>query len=794
MAEFKPFALDPEFRPVASFDTASKQAQYAKEQVAQLQEFMNSRRVTDQQAIEDARFSGQNFKALATLTKSGVDYYQALAKQEYNDKLIGEQWEMQMAPPPEQQQAEEEATAEGELENRVVTPIIEKLDPIAQEAFNKSSKRKGAGLYNEKGLHQKVKGLLPSHYTAFLNSSELIDTPEGKVPAFEAYKSSNPAMVQAAVNAARWNLISKYGLQYSTKTGFVKDLSESITNTEQYLLTNALTSNIKQTQTDNLNSYKGLAYARGSQGFKSVAEAEASFAELSDLAYTGNTGTSRRAANSAIVTSMAAGMAAAGNADGVKMLKRVKAIPGQEGTELGFVYGQEIDEAVAIATRQAETNRTNEGRLIERNMRNELANLPDDATPAQRTEIIQKYRKQAEAIEAYDVVDRIDGNMSTLVLSDNVAVNDQLVRSNIASGNLTDRATLESMYGAGKISKPAYDDGIKAVEQRAALSSPEIKPSYDRWRGELQSQMDIKLGVKRDPLGGFSIGEALKTLVKPEELRGYYAAYETDVVKVAQRSLAKSIGKTPAERAAMLDKDLDDWYKAQVLTSGGKYYNGGFLTNTDSSTTMKNNKDKWREYWKRWTDPSFRARPTSLPQRLSFNYGSPMPDDVRYAANLNNPDQIISDDDVMLAKANWEDGVADPDLRLASADLGVSPLTFINSQLEATDETPFKPQVSAKALARAEGKPRVGLQLFEQVGFPTKGASYLSAAVATKVGWKNPKSLDIDQWPEAMKAEYPIAFNTLMIPQATDRHLQAAVEMIFGPMPSLSIAAQSLYA
>ena len=61
MAKFQKFALDPEFRPVSSFDTASRQAQYAKEQVAQLQEFMNSRRVTDQQAIEDARFSGQNF-------------------------------------------------------------------------------------------------------------------------------------------------------------------------------------------------------------------------------------------------------------------------------------------------------------------------------------------------------------------------------------------------------------------------------------------------------------------------------------------------------------------------------------------------------------------------------------------------------------------------------------------------------------------------------------------------------------------------------------------------------------
>ena len=795
MAEFQRYAEDPGYRPLAPITRGDAAAAKAQKDIQQMQSFFNNNRTVDQQRIEDARFAGQNWKALAEFLPSAIKLYEQVETQTARDKAIGEQWAIDVAPSPQQQEAEALTAAQADVENATVKPIVSQLDPISASKLDNDARQIGRGFNGERGLLTKAKSTLPGYYTSYLNRTDVfVDTPMGQMPIVEAYNSTSSEAVQAALQAARWAFISENKLQYATKTNFVSILSDTIKSTEGYMLTNALNKNITQAAADQKSSYEGLAYAYGRAGFKNLAEAQEAFSSLSDqLYYAPNANLTRREANEAVVTSLATGLAMRGDYDGAASLKRVRVIAEQEGTELGYTFGKQIDEAIAIAKATAEKNITAEGQIIERNMRQRLDQLPETATFKERQAIIDESVKAAKAIGDYKTVDRINGDRPTLTLSNDVASNDSKLLSQIQSDILPDRGLLEQQYKSGKISKGAYDQATKAIEQKEALQSPQIKPVYKRWTDELQGQLDAKLGIKRDPLGFFQLPNKFAGLISQSQLTGYYAAYERDVNLVAQQSLARSEGMTPEQRSAQLDKDLDQWFKNQVMTEGGKYYNGGFMGDPEASNAKK--AKRYQKFWKRWDDPAFRARPTSFPQQLSslWDYGSPIPEDVKYAANTQR-DYVIGYDDLMISKENWEAGLSDTNLQLAAADLGISPYTLLNDQLGVYEETKVKPKVSSDTLAKSESNPDAGIHAFEQVGFPTKGASYLAAAVAIANGWKDPKALDIDRWPEELEARDPVAFNRLMLPQSSDRHLQAAIESLFGPMPSLSIAAQSLYA
>lgn len=795
MAEFQRFAEDPSYRPLAAITRGDAAAAKAQKDIQQMQSFFNNNRTIDQQRIEDARFAGQNWKALAELLPSAAKLYEQIETQTARDKAIGEQWAIDVAPPQQQQEAESEIAAQAEVENATVKGIASQLDPVTAAKLEMTSRQIGRGFNGEKGVLTKAKSTLPGYYTSYVNRSDVfVDTPLGQMSIVEAYNSTDINAVQAALQAARWAFISENKLQNATKTNFVGILSDTIKSTEGYMLTNALTKNINQASADQKASYEGLAYAQGRNGFKNLAEVQESFSSLSDqLYFAPNANLTRREANRAIVVSLATGMAMRGDYDGAARLKKVQTISGQEGTELGYTFSKEIDEAIAVAKATAQKNITAEGQIIERNMRIALERLPENATFKQRQAEIDKAVTQAKAIGDFATVDRINGDRAVLVLSNNVASNDSKLLSQIQSDILPNRNTLEQQYRSGKISKNAYDQATKAIEQREALASPQVKPVYKRWSDELKGQLDAKLGIKRDPLGFFQLPKKFAGLISQSQLSGYYASYERDINLVAQQSLARSEGMTPDQRSAQLDKDLTQWYKDQVLTNGGKYHNGGFLGDPDASNAKK--AKRYQKYWQRWDDPAFRARPTSFPQQLSglWEYGTTIPDDIKYAANTQR-DFIISYDDLVDSKENWEAGLSDTNLQLAAADLGMSPYELLNDQLGVYEETKVKPKASADTLAKSESNPNAGIHAFEQVGFPTKGASYLAAAVAIANGWKDPKALDLDQWPEELKARDPVAFNRLMLPQSSDRHLQAAIESLFGPMPALAVAAQSLYA
>lgn len=795
MAEFQRYAEDPSYRPLAAITRGSAAAAKAQKDIQQMQAFFNQNRVIDQQRIQDARFAGQDLKDFGEFMPSVLKLTEQVMIQSEKDKAIGDQWDINMPPSFQQKEAEDAVEIQAEAENTAVKGAVNQLDPITGAAVDKEFRQIGRGFNGEKSLLNKVKGLLPGYYTSYLNRADVtIDTPEGPMPIVEAFRSSEGDLVNAALQNARWALIKEYQLQNATKKNFVGILDETIRSTESYMLTNALNANIKQAAADQKESYEGIAYSTARSGIKDLKEAQDVFSQLADqLYFAPNASLTRRQANKTVITSMAAGYVSRGDYEGAESLKQVRAIADQEGTELGYTFGKEIDEAIALAKAQSKKNINAAGELVYTKMRRDLANMPDDAPLKQRQDRIDKALEEALKYEAFSVIDKINGESATLVLSNNVSANDSKLLAQIQSDSLPSRENLEQMFANRKISKEAYDKGVKALEQKTILSSPQVQPVYKRWTKELQGQLENKLGIKKDALGFYQLPSKYAGAITQRQLNGYYAAYERDVNLIAQQSLARTEGQTPEQRSQALDRDLDTWYKNQVTKEGGKYYNDGFLLDPNASDANK--MKTYQRFWERWDDPAHRAKPTSFPQQLSglWNYGSPVPDDVKYAANTQR-DYVIGYNDLINSKDNWEAGLPDPNLQLAAADLGISPYTLLNDQLGAYNEKKVQPKVSSETLALSEENPSAGVHAFEQVGFPTKGASYLAMAVAIANGWKNPQALEIDRWPQELEARDPVAFNRLMLPQSSDRHLQAAIESLFGSMPTLSVAAQSLYA
>ena len=91
--QYRRYAPNPQYNPLYAVDNAGKAADAARKEIQQMRDFYQSRRVVDQQIIEDTRFVGQDAQTLASLTKTGADYFKQLAKQTAEDKEVGATWD-----------------------------------------------------------------------------------------------------------------------------------------------------------------------------------------------------------------------------------------------------------------------------------------------------------------------------------------------------------------------------------------------------------------------------------------------------------------------------------------------------------------------------------------------------------------------------------------------------------------------------------------------------------------------------------------------------------------------------
>lgn len=289
MAQYESYALGPKFDPPTPVDNTTKARKRYQQELNQLQDFFNQNRVVDQQRIEDARFAGQDAKALAPFLKSAGETTQAFLKKANEDKIIGQYVESAMREDP-------------------------RISAVEDQTYEFGSQAQGGsklfdGIANEQAFLTDVAATLDSQVNGLLQSNYMVNYNGQQIPLFQL--AQNPATAALATNFALQQVYKNRGVQFATKRGFVEILKpmhrQVLSNRTSNLITQA---NAVQ-QRSNQSALKQEASASAARltklaqdGQLSDAEVEAAFLNLADKGRGTNTGFSASETQVAILDSM----------------------------------------------------------------------------------------------------------------------------------------------------------------------------------------------------------------------------------------------------------------------------------------------------------------------------------------------------------------------------------------------------------------------------------------------------------------------------------------------------------
>ena len=289
MAQYESYALGPKFDPPTPVDNTTKARKQYQQELNQLQDFFNQNRVVDQQRIEDARFAGQDLKALAPFLKSAVEPTQAFLKKANEDKIIGQYVESAMREDP-------------------------RVSAVEDQTYEFGSQAQGGsklfdGIANEQAFLTDVAATLDSQVNGLLQSDYMVNYNGQQIPLFQL--AQNPATAALATNFALQQVYKNRGVQFATKKGFVEILKpmhrQVLSNRTSNLITQA---NAVQ-QRSNQSALKQEASASAARltklaqdGQLSNEEVEVAFLNLADKGRGTNTGLSASETQVSILSSM----------------------------------------------------------------------------------------------------------------------------------------------------------------------------------------------------------------------------------------------------------------------------------------------------------------------------------------------------------------------------------------------------------------------------------------------------------------------------------------------------------
>ena len=289
MAQYESYALGPKFDPPTPVDNTTKARKRYQQELNQLQDFFNQNRVVDQQRIEDARFAGQDAKALAPFLKSAGETTQVFLKKANEDKIIGQYVESAMREDP-------------------------RISAVEDQTYEFGSQAQGGsklfdGIANEQAFLTDVAATLDSQVNGLLQSNYMVNYNGQQIPLFQL--AQNPATAALATNFALQQVYKNRGVQFATKKGFVEILKpmhrQVLSNRTSNLITQA---NAVQ-QRSNQSALKQEASASAARltklaqdGQLSNEEVEVAFLNLADKGRGTNTGLSASETQVSILSSM----------------------------------------------------------------------------------------------------------------------------------------------------------------------------------------------------------------------------------------------------------------------------------------------------------------------------------------------------------------------------------------------------------------------------------------------------------------------------------------------------------
>lgn len=714
---------------------------------------------------------------------------------------------------PEQQALQAEANSVSKTSELITQSTG---DIAAGEAFRRDYGGIARGFVGEQAALMGAQTRYSGWVSQFLDSNEKFAL-DPNMTIREAANSGDSRLVEAALRQARLTFIKEHDLQYATKDNFVKYLGQTILSVDSSLAGNLVREGIKAKREEEVSRIEGLGYdLAGTTGYD-VDSLQQNYNQIANLLYNNNTGLSRAQANEQALKIAISRYEDDGNVDAIKNLGYVLKVPGQAGTELSKQYGNLINDAVLRAEGRLEQIESKEAKDVEADMFRELDGA---GTPEERTTIVERAIERHKANGNYKAALALQGQLDDLQVEGSNEYNAQQLQDSIEAGE----ASMEDVDRAqklGQITRSQADALRKAFgtnsisgADKELSTSPVLKEALDSYVDRFDSDFLNAVQLKKDQYGQLMMTQT--AMLSPGQAEVIRGAAKNEMRQIAARVLAQLPGGTSeAEKSAAIGKALQDWYKGEFKTKGGKYYvapkvkgewdadNKAYLKNLASSPVTLA-KPKLRSVTQ--------LRSADFSDTVKF--GSSIPGNVRQSFRRLRGDKLFSPDEVkVLADQYNKTGTFQLGLIRAAQELGMSPLALLNQQISAHSDTldlePFEATPMSSGKADAPTGAMSGYRMLLQMGVPEKGAAYLSGNIQQESGWNGNRTWDdqgaragglvswragrlermqsavgdvrtastkeqLEYMMDEMRRFYPSAYRTFMNPRATDRQLMNA--------------------
>jgi len=799
MAEYKSYALGPQFNPIASIDNTSRLEAKSAKDVDAFARYLNNNRTIDQQKIEDSRFAGQNWKALANLIPSMVELGKQQAKRDAQSKLVGEH--MDELYQRTENQAEIEAYNRAEKDAATSGEVANKLEGEGRLAEAENYRTEyHRGVANEKALLTSARSRFAADLTQMVNSTEEVIYQGAKIKLNELYRISPADALRVATS--RW--VEKNKLQYTTKEAFVNILGPTIRETQAYMATNAVNETLKAEKGERLAEVSSTTYAMGQQ----VTDKDATdyYQQQAQILYEDNNGIlTKDAANRKAATLMFQG-AAAKSTDQLTIVGNASKVIGpdgkpQKGTDLKTSYPVEYKEAWDNAVAQTDKD----DKLFYRNGRDKLFSDLEKIPPGDTEKRIKRVNEFTEELQRRGMFEEayaIQTDTDKFVASPEATANFARLQRDAANGRILTDAELNDKVASGDLTAT---QATSLRTQRNQLIEPAVKDSKEVTTSlvnETAATLKVLTGAEFDPTLGNFIGSTKEDLpMTKSQLNTVIKDLKLDLTR-NMNAYAQTLdpNMNPGERRQKINAYGESLIERWTTTPTGKYFLGGVFTleNQDELVDPKVEKaieQGFAEYSgsevPSLQPTNFRSWAGSYPNGVT----AAMKNDFKLGDAVVGPAKAESITEAA-SKSDW-----DIKFIQTAKDLGVTPYMLLKSNREAWGLDPMGTPTFGGSRQK-KGKPgqadyrtyaTQGINDFLSLGFSVKGAAYLSAYLYLKAAERkedifNNKNYALTYAQALQGRDLLELFRNA---NATDRQLKAAI-ISLGGAPSVTSYANAL--
>ena len=749
---------------------------------AQMSLNANAIQVNNSIQEKNAQESAKTLSQLAELSQTALNITQEVVKKNVEDQKVNETYDALVGDyePDSDTEDEQKEVAEREIATEVNADANELEAAGELGASNAIRTQTPEGVVanqnlSERGRLMRAQTAYAPWMVSFLRSDNKFRIGGQSMTVAQAMASGDAALMAAAQGFARAKFIETYGLQNVSKRRFVKALKGTILNTDASIASGFMSEAVKAERAEKQRGFTEQGFQLGQSG----QNLGAGFRDLADQMYLSGAYVTRGQANEAALKATIAGLVNTGDVEGLRALALEPKIAGNAGTVLGREYGSLFAEAESKAVAQRQQAITQASKDIKADMYRELSQLGPDATPDQRSGVVERAAVALEANGDYEAARNLRQKQDNLRVDAGSDLNAANLQQGIFSGTVT-ALDIQQAELRGDITSAQANSLNADLKAEQGSNSPDDKEAKDivkDWAGRFSADFLAAAGLKRDPQGVIT-KSGQTSLISGGEAKIVVGQMERDLNLAVNTVLSQNPGVTGLAKSQLIQETVQDWYQQNVGTSTGKYYFQDIQQRNQDATQSGYTDAQKQRFTNLVNSPAERLKQSipSVAQPLDFTAltrnGSPLEDNYRKLWNPLRGDKLFPEDVLMDIREKWQNGEVDPRLTRYSSQLGMSPLELLNQQSAVYRQPGFNFESQSSNAPLPVGNPSLTADYLVTMGLPRNSANFLSRYMSFS------NRAEVQQLMTTMRDVSPESYAVFNNKYATPRQLRAAVDAL----------------